>query len=203
MITKIGIIYQDLNSLGFLQGLRDRLGCTAEFVPPPAAIGKQRVLTRKQAKEAWRRFKEKGVDLVVRFTDADGKRWQKTQRDELQRVPDEARSSWICGVAVNNPEEWLALDVAHLASSLNRPPAELADPEKRTGVVKHAIDELAQRNGRKKSEVVARIVRDAPADVFRRWLKNDALRKLYSDCRLAATRANCETPNELEAKGSE
>ncbi len=202
MITKIGVIYQDRNSIGFLRGLRDRLKCDAEFVEPPARVGKPRILPRQRAKFAWLYFRKQGVDLVVRFTDADRDRWQEVRREELERVPPEARAMWICGVAVNNPEEWLCLHVHHLAAILEVPPDQLDDPAARTGVVKRALAALT-RTDAGQSDVVARIVRNAPCEVFRRWLEDDALRKFYSDCRAAAARAECETPNELDVADDE
>ena len=202
MITRIGVIYQDANSLGFLRGLRDRLQCRAEFIPPPTAIGKTKRLPRRQAKRAWSYFRKKEADLVVRFTDADGDRWQDVQRGELQDAPSEAESLWVCGVAVNNPEEWLYLDRAHLAAVLEVPLEELDDPEHRTPRIKAALARLTSPE-EGKSDVVARIVRDAPREVFRRWLLDDALRRFYTDRRAAAAASVCDTPNELEASEDE
>lgn len=199
MIRKIGVIYQDLNSLGFLRGLKDRLKCDAELIPPPTAIGKTQRLPRKQAKLAWRYFRNKCVDLVVRFTDADGDRWPDVQRKELDVIPPEAQSIWICGIAVDNPEEWLSLDVAYLAEVLGIPKEELRDRVQCADRIKRAIGRQARTSDEGKSDVVARIVRDAPTEVFRRWLQDDALRTFYTDCRAAAARAVCDTPNELEA----
>lgn len=198
MIRKIGVIYQDLNSLGFLRGLRDRLKCEADLILPPAAIGKTQRLPRKYAKLAWLYYQKKGVDLVVRFTDADGSRWQDVKRKELDVVPPDCRDIWICAIAVNNPEEWLCLDVDYLSRALQIPNEELQNPQHRVGRVKRAVKD-AQTSNKRQSDVVARIVRDAPTQVFRQWLQNDALRTFYSDCRAAAARADCETPNELEA----
>lgn len=197
MIEKIGVIYQDLNSLGFLCGLRDRLKCKAKFVRPPTHIGKTRDLPRKVAKSAWRCFKKQGVDLVVRITDADQDRWQEVRRKAFAAVPDEASSTWICGVAVNNLEEWMSQDISYLADVLGLPPGELEDPTHRTGRVKRALVQ-ARRDDESASDTVARVVRDAPTEVFRRWLKDDALKELYTDCRAAAARADCDTPNELD-----
>ena len=203
MITKIGVIYQDRNSLGFLLGLRDRLKCRAQFVDPPARIGRPQVLPPKGAERAWAHFKERRVDLVIRFTDADRNRWQDVRRDEMAVVPDEAKSMWLCGVAVNDPEEWMCRDAEYLAEVLSIPPEELQNPANRTGRIKRAIGLAAVQSNEDKSETVARIVRDAPAKVFRRWLEDDALRSFYSDCRAAATADECETHNELEATDDE
>ncbi|MCH8967421.1 MAG: hypothetical protein IID43_07055 [Planctomycetes bacterium] len=197
MIHKIGVIYQDPNSLGFLSGLHDRLKCEAELVEPPTPIGKQRVLTRRNAKLAWLYFQNQGVDLVVRFTDADKRAWQDVQRWDMSHVPGDASSMWICGVAANCPEDWLCLDVPYLAERLGRQTSELDDASTRVGVIKSALASMTPAAG-KASVLVAQIVREAPTEVFRRWLEDEALRRFYSDCRAAAARKSCETPNELD-----
>ena len=198
MINRIGVIYQDRNSFGFLDGLRQRLNCAAQLIAAPAAIGTSRQLTRKQAKQTWQYFQKKGVELVVRLTDADQQRWQEVRRSEEEVFPAEARSMYICGVAVNNTEDWLCLDTHHLAALLAIAPSELADVVHRTDRVKHALSRARRENvDEGLSDMVARIVRDAPSSVFRRWLRDDALQRFYSDCRLAATAADCGTPNEL------
>ena len=188
-----------MNSRGFLLGVKDRLRCDAELIDPPAAIGAPRVLPRKLAKWAWQYFQKHGADLVVRLTDADGERWQDVQRSELDAIPEQAREMWVCGVAVDNVEDWLHLDVVYLAKKFELIQEELEDVSHRTGRIKRAIGE-ARKSGEGGGDVVAQFVRDAPPAVFRRWLNNDALRAFYSDCRSAATRAECETPNELGAE---
>lgn len=195
MIQRIGVIYQDVNSRGFLEGLRDRLDCDAELIPPPAAIGKQRVMRRRDLKNAWSHFQKQNVDLVVRFTDADSVPWRDVQRKEVQRTPEDAKSLWVCGVAVENVEDWLALDPDYLASQINVLVSDLQDPSTRTGCVKSAINRQSTST---RSETVRHIVRSLPTDVFRTWLQGcDSLRTFYADCRQAAARQNCETPNEL------
>ena len=197
MIQRIGVIYQDRISFGFLRGICGRLGCEAKLVEQPAAIGRTRLMLRLTAKSAWRYFKERGVDLVIRFTDADRNRWQDVHREELKRSPVDARSTWVCGVAVECPEDWMCIVPAYLAESLGIPESELADSKNRIDRIKKAIG--ANRKGDEDtSDVAARIVRKAPHDVFRQWLKDDALRKFYQDCRNAAAKADCDTPNELE-----
>ena len=199
MTTKIGVIYQDPISKGFLRGLQDRLNCDAEFIEAPVAIGKIRQMTRKGAKWAWKYFFDKnGVELIVRFTDADQHRWQEIRRRELGAFPPEAESILICGVAVNNPEEWLCLDAKYLAEALGLSPADLQDKRQRTDRIKGGIARLARRDCVGTSDVVARIVREVPTDVFRRWLQDDSLKTFYQDCRSAALRLGCEkVPNEL------
>lgn len=197
MITRIGVIYQDPSSLGFLHGLCDRLKCEADFVSPPAPIGINRLLTSKNAKMAWEYFRHKNVDLIVRFTDADKARWQTVRRRELDIFPDAARHLLVCGVAVENMEDWLCIDTHYLAESAGIPRAELADPQHRTGRIKRAIQGLAN-SGVSKSDAVEKLVADADPEVFKRWLVDESFRDFYTDCRAAATKADCETPNELE-----
>ncbi len=199
MITKIGVIYQDANSIGFLVGLRDRLNCRAELIGPPTPIGKTRDLPRRQAILAWKYFQKKGVQLVVRFTDADRTRWQEVRRRDLQRVPNGANAIWLCGVAVENVEEWLGLDIEYLSAALKIDRDRLAGGATRSARVKEAII-YARAPGENSRDVVARFVRDAPTAVFRRWLNDSALAAFYSDCRSAAARADCETPNELDPR---
>lgn len=196
MINRIGVIYQDINSVAFLEGLRDRLKCAAKFIKPPAAIGKSRVLTRRQARLAWLYFQGQGVDLVVRFTDADRHSWQDTKREELQRVPSEAQSIWICGVAVENVEDWLCLDEAYLAQKLDVDVADLPHAHDRSGFIKRRIASLRGET-HTNNHVIADIVRGASSSVFRRWFRDVAFRNFYTECRAAATQADCETPNEL------
>ena len=200
MIRKIGVIYQDANSLGVLCGLRDRLTCEAEFISPPSRLGITRDLRPRLARLAWRFFTTRGADLVVRFTDSDQGRWQDVHRGEIRVAPPEGQSQWLCGVAVRNVEEWLCLDLDYIANTLEIPPSELDDPASRTGRVKRALIE-ARRGDEDASEVTARFVREAPRAVFRRWLGDSALRAFYTDCRAAAAAADCETPNELDEPG--
>ncbi|MBN1513265.1 MAG: hypothetical protein JXB13_14715 [Phycisphaerae bacterium] len=203
MIARIGVICQDRNSFGFLLGLRDRLQCGAELVEPPAAIGKQQRMKRSQARDAWRFFQKQGADLVLRFTDADRGRWQTVQRGETSAFPEEARPLLVCGVADPAPETWLALDSHYLCERLAIDEADLdrLDEARRIGFVKHAIAKVASDRQMRKSEVVAELVRDAPGPTFRLWLGNSALAALYNDCRAAAARAGCDTPNEMDSDG--
>lgn len=193
MIRKIGVIYQDAVSRGFLEGLCARLGCQAELVEPPAAIGTTRDLPRKQARHAWEYFRKQQVDLVVRFTDADRERWQNVRRSEAQRIPSEAGSMWLCGVAVNCVEDWLALDVNYAARWLQVPADPLRNAQNRVGAMKSALAATPTESSCERSR---KFVAEAPPDVFRRWLAQDSLRTFYDDCRAAASNAGCETRNE-------
>ena len=181
MITRIGVIYQDTNSRGFLVGLKDRLGCDAKLIDPPAAIGAPRVLPRKLAKWAWQHFQKHGAELVVRLTDADGDRWQDVQRSELDAIPEQAREMWVCGVATDNVEDWLYLDVAHLAKEFELVPEDVEDASHRTGRIKRAISQ-ARKGSETGSDVVAQFVRDAPSAAFGRWLKDDAVFRTRRAC---------------------
>ncbi len=202
MIRKIGVIYQDANSLGFLQGLKDRLGCNAELISYPAQIGTVRVMPRRQLKDAWRYFHNKeGVDLVLRLTDADGHSWQEVQRKELARIPEGTRESWVFAVAVECIEDWIALDQPYLAKALGIDPTSLRPGGDRVDIVKNAIKRSRPPN-EPTPDAVARIVRDAPPVVMKRWLKDDAFQEFYSECRAAAKRADCSTNNDLEDDGA-
>lgn len=197
MIEKILAIYQDANSLGFLKGLQARLQCAAEWIPPPAAIGKPQYLNHKAGKIAWAKCRKENADLLVRFTDADADRWQEVRRTETESFPEDARSLVVCGVAVRCPEEWIALDPPYICQYLDLSANDLANSAVRIGRIKSALLR-SRRPEEETSQVVARIVSEAPTEVFRRWLqRDDALRCFYNDCRAAALRSNCEVNNEL------
>jgi len=193
MIRRIGVIVQDANSLGFLKGLQQRLGCEAQLVTPTVAVGRSSIMTRRQALLAWTQFRRLGVDLIVRFTDADARRWQDVQRHELDLFPADARSILVCGVADTNTEQWLGLHTPYVARRLGVEEAELRDPRHRTERIKGAITAAVAPDS-DKSDVVASLVKEAPADVFRQWLTDAALRTFVDDCRAAALRADCPVP---------
>jgi len=198
MIDRIGVLCQDRISFGFLLGIKRRLQCDAEFIEPASAgIAKSTTMTRRQAKLALADFSRRGVDLIVRFTDADRNRWQEISRNE-EKVFAASASIFVCGVAVNNVEDWLAIDQVYLASVLGIDPREFANASQRSDAVKGALKRLRDPN-EPQSKAVARIVEQAPTEVFRRWLKSDdSLQKFYQACRAAARRASCEVPNELD-----
>lgn len=197
MIERIGVIYQDQISLGFLRGLRDRLNCKAELIGPPAAIGMTQLMTRKTIIKAWAHFQDKGVDLIVRFTDADNDRWQDIKRKELERVPEDAKPLWIVAVAENNPEDWLCLDLDYSVKNL-QVSREGLDSSDRTDIVKNAVArKVCDDDG--VSGIVADLVRRAEPACFHRWLRDsDSLRGFYKACRSAARNRKCPTPNELD-----
>lgn len=195
MIRKIGVIYQDRISYGFLLGLRDRLRCNAELVPAPTSVGTSSLMRRKQAALAWRGFQKHGVDLIVRFTDADTTRWQDVQRHELEVFPDDSETLLVCGVAVENVEHWLALDPNYLSQELDISTSEITHTSQKTDRIKNAIAGAKKLN-EKTSDVAARLVRDAPAAVFRKWLEDASFRRFYDDCRAKAIERDCDVPNE-------
>jgi hypothetical protein len=201
VIRRIGIICQDANSLGFLLGLQQRLECVADWIEPETVVGKSTTMPRAHARNAALYFQKKGVDLIVRFTDADAAPWQQVQRHELASFPDDIRPIVVCGVAVNNTEQWLALNPVHITETLNINKVDFASasPDDRTGLIKKAI--LRRRTSLQPAHhVVEGLVAGAPADVFRSWLKADAsLRRFYQDCRAKAAEHRCEVPNELDA----
>ena len=188
MIDRIGIIYQDAYARGFLEGLQSRLQCKAELVPPSTSAGRSRHMTKAQARKAsnyFRNRREGSVDIVIRFTDADGKRWQDVKRDETSIFPDDAAELLVCGVAVENTEEWLASDPDYLARALEIQPADITNARDKSSVIKAAINRTLA-DGERVSDVVARLVQETPPHVFKRWLANEAFRDFYEGCRAIA-----------------
>ena len=198
MIQRIGVLCQDRISFGFLEGIKQRLKCPAILVEPTTGgLAKSTMMTRKQAKLAWADLRKKGVDLLVRFTDSDAHRWQDVARHELNAFPEESRELLVFGVANRNVEDWLAADLDYLADILGIPRGTLASDPNHSDAIKAGIARCRSPN-EGESEFVSKIVAGAPVEVFRRWLRIDSLQSFVSDCRAAAARANCPTPNELE-----
>jgi hypothetical protein len=194
MIRRVGVIYQDVISLGFLEGFKKRLACDAELLTPPAGVGTTRNMTRRQARRAWTYFRKKAADVIVRFTDADRARWQQVRRDEIAVFPEPARSLLVCGIAVNNVEEWLSIDPGWLAGQLDIEAAALRNDPRRSDVLKDAI-RRKPRPGERISEVVEKLVLSAPNSVFKRWLEDPALAAFYDDCRRIAELHGCQLAN--------
>ena len=196
MIQRIGVVYQDAYSLGLLKGLQARLKCLADIVPAPGTVGRGQHMTAYQAKQACLFFKAKAVDVIIRFTDADGGRWQEVRRDELAVFSSDVRSQLVCGVAVNNTEEWLCAAPDYLAGVLGIDAADIRSTPDQSSLVKHAI--ARSRLGTETvSDVVQRLVTQAPPDAFKRWLCVESFGDFYADCRRLASLFNCETRKEL------
>lgn len=199
MIQRIGVLCQDRISFGFLEGLKRRLKCGAELIEPTTgSLAKSTMMTTRQARLAWAALHKNGIELLVRFTDADEHRWQEVARHELNVFPPASSSLIVVGVATRNVEEWLAADLDYLSSFLNIDRVSLESDPNRSDAIKGAIAR-SRSPDEPESAVVIRLVEGAPANVFRAWLQNDSLRRFYADCRAAALRDTCETPNELEA----
>lgn len=195
MIRRIGVIVQGPNDYGLLMGLRDRLGCDAEFVPARIR-GKNRRSVRRDALNNWRYFQQKGVDLVVRLTDSDSERWQDVLREERQGFPEDMRGILVCGVTEGTVELWLTADRRFLESQLGIPRSEHISDADIVGRVKSAF---VQRSPlRRYDEAVQKLVREAPPETFRQWLRQPSLRDLYEQCRDAALREHdCLVHDEL------
>jgi len=196
MIQRIGIIYQDVYSRGFLEGLKLRLTCKAAVVRAEGFFARSKHMKPRDARKACRFLLGKNVDMIVRFTDADGADWQDVKRRELEAFPVSVRAILVIGVAVNNPEEWLARAPHYLARELGIEIQALASEPAKASLIKGAIDR-ARRPLEKSSDVVARLVNGAPQDAFKQWLGEDSFREFYSECRRIATYFECETTNEL------
>lgn len=190
MIQKIGVIVQDANSIGLLNGLRRRFGCQADFIQPQPPVGKSTYLTRKQARAACAYFKQQGVDIIIRFTDADNDRWQDVKRSETNLLGKYSQVPIVCGVAVRNTEHWLFR--MGVAAQLGVIPQASADP---TDHVKGALDRMTP-SGAKKSDYVAGLVAGQSPESFKQAFSCDALSDFYRDCRAIAKQFQCEVTNE-------
>jgi len=195
MIQKIGIIVQGPNDRGFLMGIRDRLGCHAEFIGSRNR-GKNKISVRRDARANWLFFQHQNVDLVVRLTDSDADRWQDVKRKETGSFPEEMRSLLVCGVAEGTVEKWMSLDRSYLEQQLGIAESEVISREHMVGRIKSALQR--HHSGLPYDQVVSDLVRQAPSEVFKKWLKNPSLRAFYEDCKSAALRErDCPVNDEL------
>lgn len=179
MIQRIGVVRQGPNDIGFLRGLRDRMGCNAELVELRVRSKNRRTI-RSEFRKAWVQAKQLGVDLVVRLTDSDGPNWQDIQREELDGSPEESRSLLVIGVAAPNVEGWLAADWNYCSTKLNLGHTPAA--EDLTGAIKKGISR-SRAPDQDFSNFVAHFVADVPTQGFEHWLENPSFRKFYGDLR--------------------
>ncbi len=195
MIRRILVVGQGPSDLGFLEGLRDRLGCDAELVDyssDPSLRQRGSYTRRSDARLIWQRFRN--VDLIVRLTDGDTDRPQEARRTEGQRWPEEAWPLLVVGVCDRDVEHWLCLDPDYAGRVLGFDAHQLpGDREERSGFVKSRI-RLTCPDGDYRS-FVRRIVRDAPPETLKRWLANGAFADFYEQCRDAAQQHDCVVAN--------
>jgi len=81
VIARILVVGQGPNDMGFLEGLRDRLGCDAELIDYSANphLRKRGSYTKtNDARLIWER--RENADLIVRLTDGDVDRPQEVRR---------------------------------------------------------------------------------------------------------------------------
>lgn len=185
MIQRIGIIVQGPNDRGFLLGIRDRLGCHAELVGSRNR-GKNKISVRRDARANWLFFQQQNVGLVVRLTDSDADRWQNVKREEIKSFPEEMRSLLVCGVAEGAVEIWMSLDRSYLEQQLGIAESEVMSREHIVGRIKSAL--RRHRSGLPYDQVVSNLVRQAPSEVFKKWLEHPSLRDFYENCKNAALR---------------
>ncbi|HSW46552.1 MAG TPA: hypothetical protein VLM89_13375 [Phycisphaerae bacterium] len=205
MIEHIVLIGQGPNDIGFLEGLRDRLGCHAQITDyRNLTILRQRgSLTRpKDARQIIQQcFSRQPVDLVIRLTDGDSQQPQAVAQKERRRFPDRVDSLFICGVCDRDIEAWLALDVPYLAKTLGFNPADLPeDREAKSAFIKNRIKK-SLGPAQTYTTFIADYVKNAPPRTLKQWLANPAFSAFYDDCRTAANSHNCEITNLRDAGG--
>lgn len=196
MIRRIALVGQGPNDIGFVNGLKDRLGCDAKLVDltsRPILRSRGSYTRSKDAKLIT--GEAQGADLVIRITDAAKDRWQKVVREEKKRYPNELQGRFICGACERDIEHWMALDPRYAAKQLHFEvedlPKQRAD---RTGFLKHHIQRRV--TGGDYVEFVSQFVRDASPQTMKQWLRNPAFRQFYDECIAAAKRANCDVNDE-------
>lgn len=204
MIERILVVGQGPNDLGFLDGLRQLLGCRAELVNRLSDGSEARLrghVTRakQDAKYIWDHRGD--VDLIVRLTDGDTDRPQDTIREELDRWPPEAHPLLVCGVCDRDVEHWMSLDPDYVARQLGFGGRQLPRRrEERSGFIKNRIKERCA--GQDYLAFVAGFVSNAPSETLRHWLDNAAFSRFYDQCRGAAQQHTCPVKNLRDSGGS-
>ncbi len=196
MIERVILVGQGENDIGFLEGLRDRLGCEAESVTYLLGLPRLRQRGHFTLKRDAARISEghPSADLIVRLTDGDADRPQDAYREELRRWPASVQSKLVCGVCDRDIEHWMCLDPDYAARRLCYSLGQLPKERKeRTGFLKGRIDEM--RGSQSRKDYVARFVREAPKETVLRWLANPAFRHFYDQCRDKAQQHDCVVAN--------
>jgi hypothetical protein len=190
VIRTVVLVVQGENEIGFLEGLRDCLGCGAQSVHylqnHPELRLRSQYTRKKEANDIWRVYR--GADLVIRLTDGDTDRPQDACREELKQWPGESHPLLICGVCDRDIEYWMCIDAEYAASRLECRVEQLPrDRKDRSGFVKNRIETV--RGGQPYRDFVADFVRAAPKKTIRRWLDNPAFAHFYEQCRDRAQQA--------------
>lgn len=196
MIQQILIVAQGPNDVGFLRGLRDRLGCAAQLVDYTSGdklLRQRGQFTRKKdAQLICSNYSH--IDLIVRLTDGDIKQPQKVKREEQSRWPTEAQDILAFGVCDRDIEHWMCLDLDYAEKELEFDRAQLPNNrEQKSSFIKNRIDK--RRGNQDYTAFVADFVINAPPATVRRWLDNPAFSDFYDQCRAAAQRHDCEVKN--------
>ena len=169
MIRHIVLISQGPNDIGFMEGLRDRLGCDAQIIDyrnDPLLRRKGAQTRPKDARFIINRYL-RNVDLFIRLTDGDETRPCEVAREERMRFPESVHSMFVCGVCDRDVEAWLALDAPYLAKTLSFDPVVLPlDREARSAFIKNRI-RRALPPDQTYTAFVANFVRQAPKDVIK------------------------------------
>lgn len=199
MIHRIGCIVQGPNDLGFLMGLRQRMGCDAELVQL-AIRGANKLTLRSQAQQVAQHIERERVDIVIRLTDADDPRepWQQVKRTEHDRFPASVASLVVVGVTTGGIESWITADRPYLEASLACSLNNVTDARELISLIKEAM----RKHPRKPdyAQVMADLVAKAEVGVFRSWLDaQPSLQRFYMDCRrfLKQNHPDCNFNDEI------
>lgn len=201
MIRRILAVCQGPNDVGFLRGLRERLGCPADLINAfdlPILRQRETITKRSDARAIWDECQRLGADLIVRITDADGKAVQDVVKHERYRFPSQAQSALICGACDRSIEHWLALDIAYAAASLGFHQEDYpSDKRGQSGFIKERLRSTRQSQ-ESYADRVERFVREAPPATMRIWLDDPGFCQFYDDCRRIAAQHQCEVTNERD-----
>lgn len=184
MIEHVAVVWQGPNDIGFIAGLRDRLGCAAKLVR--ARRRGNKYIAKHEAKKIVVGLMGERFDLIIRLTDSDAEDWRQVQRVETDNWPDQVRSQLVCGVAEGTIEVWLALSRGYLEKQFGIPANEILPRSALIGRVKAALRKSVPAGDY--ADRIRHFVADAPKEVMRQWLTDASFRDFYVQCRDAAIR---------------
>ena len=195
---RIGYAVQGSTDRAFLYGLKDRWCEDAEMVEGAFRGSTGLSLRRELTKICNELFWHKACDVIVFLSDADEVNWREIQRREVNKLPDSIRPFAVYGMADRNIECWLCADARYIAERTERAAEDfaVADPK---GAFESAMH--ISRDDRRETEI-AELVREAGANVLRRWLeKNRSFEDFYDQLRAVSRQRGCVIEN-LRASGA-
>ena len=200
---KIGYYVQGDTDEAVVWGLAKRWCPDAELVKGPFRGSTRDSLKRELRIALSMDLKDdKGCDILVFLTDADANPWRDVKRRESKKIPDDCQHLTLFGVAEENIECWLAIDLGALARELECQEKDIPknNPSK-SNFIKRRFG-LTDRDT--KQDAKARICDYVAQASLKVWIEkknsfSDSFEDFYEQARDLAEQNECSIPNERES----